>query len=217
MTTDQPTDDIIAYIRRECICSGILPSNISGVQFEHPNEACPFNRITDLAYGWRTVRRTGIPRNEGGTGVSWYCDCQDGDEDRARCQHITQLLAGTRLTITTEPGSTRASTRASWEDDVAILTPYGDSILRAIWAQDALRESEVRGRGVSGATAIGPTGATGPTGPMGAIGPTGPVPSGSGPAWTIGAPAQSNNPAALPKTTKSRSILSILKPKKRKK
>src|ERR1700741_1984136 len=110
------TDDVIAHYRRECACGTRFPDGA------HPNEACPYNRITDLDYAWYTVRRTGKPRSEGGSGVSWYCSCQDGNDDQTTCAHIGNLMNnGSWITTIETASDPRAAFTGQFQDIVIIL------------------------------------------------------------------------------------------------
>jgi hypothetical protein len=163
-------ETIIALVRKPCACMP-PPRDDKG-----HSEKCPRVDLSDLKTACFTIERFGTARSEGGTGVSWYCSCYDGDEDRPTCEHIYSLLAA-QVNELEKADSPEPPLHFAWS---AFVTTFGDSIVRAIWAENALKdEGSPRGLasgspGVQGSTgAQGPTGVQGSTGRMGAIGPQG--------------------------------------------
>jgi hypothetical protein len=150
MTTPGPPPhddpDLIAYVRAGCTCS----ATIQLMTDEHVDE-CPVAHTSDLTIAWYRVHRHGKPKREGGPGVSWVCSC--GGETpmtygRGRrrtvaagmyCRHVRALFTAKIIEVA-HPSEAANKDNPKNGAYYAILTAYGDDVLRADWAAKALRD-----------------------------------------------------------------------------
>lgn len=147
---------VVAYVRKPCTCPR-SPLTAPGF-LAHDGNICPVYYALDdrVKLAWFLVTRTGASRIEGGEGVSWACTCEDGDEDRPSCKHINDLFASNIKELDNAAAAQDHVHDTFRGGSVILLTPYGGSILHAVWAANALRENPagVQAQGISGGTGM---------------------------------------------------------------
>jgi hypothetical protein len=159
MTEAADPSTIVAYVRKTCTCARGGPLSKPGSSAHE--QTCPiWHALPVSGAAWFIVTRVGTSRTEGGTGVCWSCTCSDGDEDRPTCKHINDLFAS-NIKELDDPIKTLDHLWDLTTSSVIVLTPFGGSILHAVWAANALR-ADPAGASAAGA-AVGTTGVSMPS------------------------------------------------------